>query len=171
MKTFLKVLMYGGIILGLAVLFFFTWFKLSYPKVGPAQTIKVESTPERIARGEYLALHVSVCMHCHSTMDKNSWGLPVLAGTYGKGGDKFGHDMGFPGEIYARNITPAGLKWTDGEIIRAITCGVDNKGKTLFNLMPYENFREMGDEDIKSIVAYLRSLPAIKNDVDRKSVV
>ena len=171
MRTFLKVLMYGGIILVLAVTFFFIWFKMTYPKVGPAVKIKVESTPERIAHGEYLALHVSLCIHCHSTVDYNSFGLPVIAGTYGKGGEKFGHDMAFPGEIYARNITPSNIgTWTDGELIRSITCGVNNKGKTLFNLMPYENYREMGDEDIKSIVAYLRSLPAIKNDVTPTSV-
>src|ERR1035437_2359547 len=109
MRTFLKVLMYGGIILVLAVTFFFIWFKMTYPKVGPAVKIKVESTPERIAHGEYLALHVSLCIHCHSTVDYNSFGLPVIAGTYGKGGEKFGHDMAFPGEIYARNITPSNI--------------------------------------------------------------
>jgi hypothetical protein len=33
----------------------------------PIPDLKVEITPERIARGKYLANHVTVCVDCHST--------------------------------------------------------------------------------------------------------
>src|SRR5262249_2023650 len=36
-------------------------------------------------------------------------------------------------------------------------------GRTLFPLMPYPNFRQMSDEDLASVVVYLRSLSAVKN--------
>ncbi|MGH9176360.1 MAG: hypothetical protein ACRD1H_18470 [Vicinamibacterales bacterium] len=40
--------------------------------------------------------------------------------------------MGVPGDFYARNITPTALaQWTDGEIARAITTGVNKHGEAL----------------------------------------
>jgi hypothetical protein len=52
--------------------------------------------------------------------------------------------------------------WTDGEVVRAIREGVDKDGRTLFPMMPYGVYRKMSDEDVYSVVAYLRSLPAVK---------
>lgn len=57
-----------------------------------------------------------------------------LAGDLGAGGERFSTDMGFPGTIYSPNITPHNLKeWTDGEIFRAITSGVNKYGKAIFS--------------------------------------
>jgi len=40
--------------------------------------------------------------------------------------------MGFPSKFYAKNLTPSHLgNWTDGEIFRAITTGVDKAGNAL----------------------------------------
>ena len=41
--------------------------------------------------------------------------------------------------------------------------GVDRNGVALFPMMPYEEFREMSDEDVKSIVVYLRTLKPIRH--------
>jgi len=91
---------------------------------------------------------------------------PLKKETYGGGGEKFGKEIAFPGTIYSRNITPAGLSsWTDGEIFRAITTGEDKNGKALFPLMPYPNYGMTDPEDIMCIIAYLRTLPSIRNDV------
>jgi hypothetical protein len=82
------------------------------------------------------------------------------------GGMKFDESLGFPGTFYAKNITPYALgNWTDGEILRAITEGVSKDGRALFPLMPYLSFGKMDKEDIYSIIAYLRTIPSIKNDV------
>ncbi len=74
---------------------------------------------------------------------------------------------GMPGTVVAPNITPdreTGIgTWTDGEKIRAIREGVDNQGRALFPMMPYGSYREMSDEDVESLVAYLNSLPPVRN--------
>ncbi len=51
--------------------------------------------------------------------------------------------------------------WTDDEIARAMQEGVDKNGRALFPLMPYMNFRNLEEEDLESIVVYLRTIPPI----------
>jgi mono/diheme cytochrome c family protein len=141
------------------------YVKLALPDVGEAPQLKVEVTPERVHRGEYLANSVAVCIDCHSKRDWSQFSGPLLAGTIGGGGEVFDETMGFPGKFYSKNITPYGLKnWTDGEIFRAITTGVNKDGKALFPVMPYHNYGKMDKEDIYSIIAYLRTLPEVKNE-------
>ena len=83
-------------------------------------------------------------MDCHSTRDWMRFAGPVVKGTEGKGGDKFDESIGFPGTIYAKNITPAALgNWTDGELVRAITMGINKKEEALFPMMPYMNFNHL----------------------------
>ena len=165
MKKFLKITGILVLALVVVVLGIVGYIKLALPNVGEPEYEKVQPTAERIARGEYLANHVAVCMDCHST---RNWGLyagPMAEGGFGAGGEVFNRDMGFPGEFYAPNITPYALgNWTDGEIIRAMTAGVSKDGRALFPVMGYHRFGKMDKEDIYSIVAYLRSLPAVKKD-------
>lgn len=140
------------------------YLKFALPDVGAAPEMKVELTPERIRRGEYLANHVAACMDCHSTRDWSRFSGPLQAGTLGKGGEYFGPEMGFPGKFYSRNLTPANLgDWTDGEIFRAITSGVDKIGRALFPVMPYPSYARMDQEDVLDIIAYIRSLSPIEN--------
>ena len=76
--------------------------------------------------------------------------------------------MGFPGTFYAPHITPYAIgDWTDGEVVRAVTTGVSKNGRALFPIMGYHRFGQMDQEDIFSIVAYIRTLPAIKKDIPR----
>ncbi len=49
-------------------------------------------------------------------------------------------------------------KWSDDAIARAIREGIAADGSTLFPVMPYEHFRDLSDEDLASIVVFLRSL-------------
>ena len=128
--------------------------------------IHVDATPERLARGKYLFDHAAGCIDCHSTRDWTKYGGPVVPGTIGKGGDLYGTNLGLPGDFYARNITPAGVgDWTDGQLVRAITTGVDRNDEPLFPIMPYPKYGQMAKEDVEAIVAYLRTLPAIENAV------
>ena len=166
MKTLLKILL--GIVGVLAILAVggVIYLNSAYPDVGEAPDITVERTAERIARGEYLALHVSMCIDCHSERDYTRFAAPVKSGTYGKGGELFGEQMGLPGNFHASNLTPANLKnWTDGELYRAITSGVGRDGRPLFPIMPYTHYGKMTREDIYSIIAYLRTLPPIEHAV------
>lgn len=164
MKKLFKIL---GIVVGVAVvglLCVMAYVKFALPNVDAATDMKIEPTPARVKRGEYLANHVTVCMDCHSTRDFSLFSGPVVAGTLGKGGELFDQRMGFPGAFTSKNITPAGIgNWTDGEVYRAITTGVSRDGHAFFPVMPYPYYSSMDDEDAKSIVAYLRTLPAIDN--------
>lgn len=150
---------------GIAYLF------LAFPKVGPADDLKVESTSERIARGRYLANNVAVCIDCHSTRDWSYYAAPILAGTEGKGGERFGPELGFPGEIFASNITPAALQhWSDGELARAITEGVSRDGRPYFPIMNYPNYASLCSEDLQSIIAYIRTLKPIQSEVPARKL-
>lgn len=167
MKKLLKVL---GIIFGIFVVALagaVGYFTLKFPDVDPAPVITVERTPERIARGKYLANNVTVCIDCHSTRDWGKFAGPIIAGTEGKGGEVFNERLGgVPGEIFSANFTPAGIgDYTDGELLRTFTTGVTKHNRALFPLMPYLSFNNLTQEDAYSIVAYIRSLPAIENKV------
>jgi mono/diheme cytochrome c family protein len=170
MKKFFKMTAYtvgAVLLLALAAV---TYFNMTYPKVDAAPDIKVEVTPARLARGEYLVKHVVGCLDCHSERDWTKYAGPVIPGTEGKGGEKLDKETaGVPGAVYAYDITPAGIgKWTDGELIRAITCGVDNNGKAIFPIMPYYHFNSLDTADLYSIVAYIRSLKPIKNTIPKR---
>jgi mono/diheme cytochrome c family protein len=145
-----------------------TYVKYALPDVADAPDIKIEYTKQRIERGKYLANNVTMCVDCHSQRDYSKFGAPMVPGTTGQGGELFGRAMGFPGNYYAPNITPYGVgQWTDGELLRAITTGVSKDGHALFPIMPYPNFGQLDKEDIYSIIAYVRSLEPIKNDVPK----
>jgi len=142
-----------------------SYVKIALPDVGDAPKIKIEATPERIARGKYLANHVCVCIDCHSKRDWTKFSGPPIEGTFGMGGECFDQKFGFPGSYHSKNITPFGVKsWTDGELLRAITTGVDKQGNALFPIMPYHYYGQMDEEDVKSIIAYIRILQPVEND-------
>jgi mono/diheme cytochrome c family protein len=142
------------------------YIKVALPNVGQAPKLTVERTPERIARGAYLANHVAVCIDCHSKRDWTRFSGPPTPGTLGMGGDLFDQKFGFPGAYYAKNITPEGIsRYTDGELFRAITTGVNKDGQAMFPVMPFHYYGMMDEEDIKSIIAYIRTLEPIKNNI------
>jgi mono/diheme cytochrome c family protein len=162
MKKILRIL--AGIV-ALVVLVALTgvgYLKYGKPDVGDAPQLKVAATPAQIAHGEYLANHVAVCMDCHSSRDWSRYSGPVIPGTFGKGGEKFPREMGFPGDFYSRNITPFGIKhWTDGELFRCITTGVTRDEEPLFPIMPYRYYAQADTSDIHAIIAYIRTLQPI----------
>jgi hypothetical protein len=146
------------------------WRPFLGPRTRPVTDRKFEATPERLNRGEYLVEHVSLCFGCHTQFDAKNG---TVTFTKPKGsGSKMTEQGSFV--IVAPNITPdpqTGLgSWTDDEIARAIREGVSRDGHTLFPMMPYQNFRHMSDEDIASVVVYLRSIPAANNNAGRTQV-
>jgi hypothetical protein len=143
-----------------------TYVTMALPDTGKPETISVSVGAEHVARGSYLANHVAVCMDCHSTRNWSLFTGPMNADSLGAGGEKFDQNMGFPGSFYARNITPYALEnWTDGEILRAVTTGVNKEGKALFPIMGSHRFGKMDRNDIYDIIAYLRTLKPIKKDI------
>ncbi|MCF2518609.1 c-type cytochrome [Dyadobacter sp. CY351] len=143
-----------------------SYVTLALPNVGDAPELTVERTPARVERGKYLANHVTVCMDCHSTRDWNLFAGPITGVDMGSGGEIFDQKLGFPGKFISKNITPYGIgNWTDGELFRAITTGVNKDGKAMFPVMPYHAYGKMDPEDVHSIIAYLRTLSPVKKDI------
>ena len=132
---------------------------------GATTLSKDDSLKQQLERGKYLSHAVVNCVDCHSTLDTSKFSAPVVPGTEGGGGLAL-HEIlpaDIPGRMWVPNITPYALKdWTDGEIARAITQGVNKKGDTLFPLMPYHGLSRMANEDVEAVVAYLRSLKPIE---------
>jgi mono/diheme cytochrome c family protein len=144
---------------------------LRKPAAAPPADIHVQSTPERLARGRYLFEAVGDCDGCHSQRDFSHFGGPVVPGRTGAGNELSAWIVGMPGTVVAPNLTPdpeTGLgAWTDGEKLRAIREGIGRDGRALFPMMPYAGFRNMSDDDAQSLVAYLDSLPPIRNPLPR----
>lgn len=147
------------------------YLQLAFPKIRPASDLKVEITPARLDRGKYLANNFAGCIECHSGRDFSKFGGPLVPGTEGKGGQDLGEGAGF---VPASNITQdveTGIgSWTDGEIFRAITEGIDKEGNFLAPMMPYTEFAKMDKEDILSVIAYIKTLRAVNNKVPEKKL-
>jgi mono/diheme cytochrome c family protein len=123
----------------------FGYWKLNNSHENPVPQLSVVVTPERVARGERFG---SLCASCHSP--------EADAAMTGK--DFLGEGAPPIGDFFAPNLTPTHLaNWSDGEIVRAIREGIHRSGRSLL-IMPAEAFRHLSDEDVQSIVAFLRSL-------------
>ncbi|HYI11088.1 MAG TPA: c-type cytochrome [Thermoanaerobaculia bacterium] len=173
MKTLLKVV--GIVVITVAALAAIgvSYLSLRKPAQRPAAALQIERTPERVARGQYLVKHVTICLDCHSERTL-AYGLPFKPGSEGVRGWVWDQKIGFPGVLAASNLTPdpeTGLgQWTDGEILRAIREGVDREGKALFPIMPYTHLRHLSDDDGQAIVAYLRTLKPVRYERPAKAL-
>jgi mono/diheme cytochrome c family protein len=166
MKKLFRILGYTVLVILLLVAGLLIYLKTALPNVGDAPLLHIELTAQRIERGKYLANNVTACVDCHSTRDKTKFSGPLVPGTLGKGGERFDQKYGFPGIFYSKNITPSGIgRYTDGELFRVITTGVNKEGRAMFPVMPYHYYGQMDPEDIRCIIAYLRTLPSIENEV------
>jgi mono/diheme cytochrome c family protein len=123
-----------------------------------------ERTPARVERGRYLAEGLLQCFLCHSDRDWTKPGGPPVPGK------KYaGHVWGPQGRpwLVSPNLTPdpeTGTgKWTDDMLARAIREGVGHDGRPLNPQMWSWAFRRLSDEDLASVVVYLRSLPPVRN--------
>ncbi len=74
------------------------------------------------------------------------------------------------GVSFTRNLTPdpeTGLgKWTEQNFVDTLRNGrTMGKGRPLLPPMPWQMYRNLSDDDLKAIFAYLKSIPAVKNKV------
>ncbi|MGB2605790.1 MAG: hypothetical protein WBC78_19460 [Candidatus Sulfotelmatobacter sp.] len=122
------------VVLAVAISVTIGWRPFLGPRTRPLTDRRFESTPERLARGHYLANAVSGCIYCHSEHDWKAPGGPVVESKLGAGQIFPVADL--PGTVVAPNITPdtatgAGA-WSDDQLARAIREGIRHDGKTLF---------------------------------------
>ncbi len=130
----------------------------------PVGSIPDVSKADKVAYGGYLAGPAGHCMECHTPMTKPP--TRDYQNMLGAGGFKF---EGPWGESIAANLTPdkeTGIgNWTDAQIKAAITQGVRPDGTKLRPPMAFGFYKNISDDDLNAIVAYLRSLKPVKHAV------
>jgi mono/diheme cytochrome c family protein len=142
-----------------------------------ADEFRAEPSAARLERGRYLVEAVAHCLECHGEQDWEHHSSQPLPGRKGVGQlvthEAFNGEP-FPEGLVIPNITPdketgAGT-WTDAQFERAIRQGIGHDGRELNNYMPYPFFRSMTDEDVASVIVYLRSLPAVRNALPKRNL-
>jgi len=117
-------------------------------------------SPDAVARGKYIFGAAAGC-GCHTEPKK----------ALNAGGRRY---EGSFGTVYSSNITPdpaTGIgKWTDEQIITAIRSGRRPNGERLIPVHPYTVFNGMAAEDLRALVAYLRSVPPVNRPNTPKKI-
>jgi mono/diheme cytochrome c family protein len=160
---------------------------------GQEQVVAAQATakPDRVQRGEYL-VKIMGCNDCHTPvkmgpngpepdMSRFLSGHPEQMGTMPPAPAAQGPWVasvagtmtawaGPWGVSYTANLTPdqnTGLGiWTEDMFITALRTGKHmGTSRPILPPMPWPAFRNATDEDLKSVFAYLRSIPAITNHV------
>ena len=157
-----------------AISFTIGWRPFIGPRARPLSGRKFEASPTRRARGQYLVESVGDCFGCHGEHDWKKHDAPLIAGTAGAGYTEFPL-AGLPGRVVPSNITPdpesgAG-NWTDDQLARAIREGIGHDGRALFPFMPYPDFRVMSDEDLASVIVYLRSIAPVRKALPKTEII
>lgn len=115
-----------------------------------------------VERGKYLVT-IASCADCHTP--GYFLGKPDMARQLA------GSDVGFEipglGVFYGPNLTPdkkTGLGgWSDAQIAAALTTGTRPDGRQLAPIMPWRAFAALSKPDVSAMIAYLKSLPAVRN--------
>jgi mono/diheme cytochrome c family protein len=123
-----------------------------------------------VSRGEYL-VELLGCGSCHTHGALVGEPDPDLA-LAGSGigiayTSPFENDN--PGIVFAPNITPdrdTGIgRWTDDEIKSAVRTGLGRHGPERILVMPWQGYAQISEDDAWAIVAYLRSIEPVENQV------
>jgi cytochrome c553 len=156
-----RVLKWTGIILaglvGLVVLAVIVMVAVASARFNRIYEVEAAAVPIAndeavLARGEHLARALAGCVGCHGD---DLGGMLLL--------DEPGI-MTFYGPNLTAGQGGAGASFSDEDWVRAIRHGVDGEGKPLL-LMPSQNYRWMTDEDLGALLAYIRTLPPVDNEV------
>jgi mono/diheme cytochrome c family protein len=126
--------------------------------------VAVSKAQSEIDRGKYLVT-LGGCSDCHTP--GYFFGKPDM--TKYLGGSQVGFEIPDLGVFHGPNLTPdkeTGLgAWTDEQIVAAIQQGKRPDGRMLAPIMPWRAFANLSTADVKAIVAYLRTVPPVRNKV------
>ena len=148
------------------------WTLVFRPLTRPVTNRKFDATLQRLERGRYIVENLAACIRCHSP---NEMRKPI-PGTEGSGwAIPLRRRSPFKHRIVAPNITSdrdTGIgMWTDDEIGRAIREGVGRDGRSFVYAMPCLQYRKMSDEDLASVVVYLKTLAPVRNALPERKLV
>lgn len=128
------------------------------------QATTVVNADSEVERGRYVVA-VAGCGDCHTP--GHFFGKPDAARLLG--GSEVGFEIPELGVFYGPNLTAdkeTGLgAWTDAQVMAAIQSGTRPDGRILAPIMPWRAYASLSQSDAQAIVAYLRSLPAVRNKV------
>lgn len=118
-----------------------------------------------VSRGKYVFAAAAGC-GCHTEKGKVEPGKTLNAG-----GRRYDGPFG---TVYATNITPdrqTGIgSWTDEQIIAGIRLGRRPNGERLIPVHPYPVFNGIAETDLRTLVAYLKSVPAVNRPNTPKKI-
>lgn len=120
----------------------------------PVEAVTVPTGEEAVQRGEHVAV-IHYCVGCH---------------TENLGGQVY---FSIPGllTIPTPNLTSGtggvGSLYTDEDWVRAIRHGVGHDGRALW-VMPSAGFSHLSDEDLGALIAYLKSVPPVDNELPER---
>lgn len=131
--------------------------------IGLALVLATTASAETLVeRGDYLVNTVMACGNCHTPMGPNG---PDMSRAL-SGGLTFDEP---PFTVTASNLTQdeaTGIGgWSDDEIKTALLEGVRPDGTPLAPIMPYAFYQVLSPRDLDAVVAYLRTVAPIKNQV------
>lgn len=134
------------------------------PDAGPVVT----ATTGTVERGQYLVDHVLACGVCHTP--NRADGTPDLTKYLaGSRSYDFTDIDGTIVTVNAENLTnhnPEGLNvWSDEQIRRALTVGIDDENISIYPIMPYPEYSLLSREDVDSVIQYLRTVAPNDNVV------
>jgi cytochrome c553 len=176
MRTTVRTGVIGTCVLGMGMLGMAVL--MAQAPAAPAPSAKM------IARGKYL-MTIGACNDCHSPkLDPQQHPDPkrpfsgrpqtTMAPSQNNAEIHASLDLtawaGPWGVSFGANLTPdpeTGLKkrYTEASFIKTLRTGKKPEGEDLQPPMPWELYKVLSDDDIKSMWAYLQTIPAIKNNV------
>jgi len=176
MRTWLRrtlrtlVILAGIVVLLLLASVSFVLLAWDRPVDRPAGDLHAPGDPQTLARGEYLYQTGMRCWSCHGSNGSRDRNEPQAGGRLF---DMSSIGPGF-GRVWASNLTSdeeTGLgRATDGQIVRAIREGIDQRGRVIFPVMAYQFYHDLGDTDVLAIVAYVRTLAPVRRDVPAREL-
>ena len=149
---------------------FLTNIKAISPMPFTRQPIPEPDTTNMVKWGEYVSLYRVECYACHSAdFSTDDFSVPEKSKGFFGGGNEF--KMADGSKIYSRNLTmdeETGIgKWSEEDFIKAVKTGVLPNSQPALR-RPMKPYMDLTDGEVKAIFAYLKTIPKIHNQVDRK---
>lgn len=147
----------GLVLLALGIVYIISSAELGTEYEITAETIAIPTDSASLAHGQHRVRAISKCADCHSE---------------NLGGKVFIDEFPF-GKIIAPNLTSGkggiGTTYTDQDWVRAIRYGVNREKKGLL-FMPSNEYWHNSDAELGEIIAYVKSLPPVDNELEESSV-
>lgn len=149
---------------------FLTTIKAIQPMPFPHQPVPEPDTTNQVKWGEYVSLYRVECYTCHSRdFATDDFITPEKSKGFFGGGNEFKMPDG--SKMYSLNLTmddETGIgKWTEEEFVRAVKTGIVPNGQPALR-SPMKPYADLTDGEAKAVYAYLKTVPKIKNKVERK---